>query len=183
MFTKKNRSAVVLTTSLVISGCGGGGGPVSGTSFAALTNNLANLNASSTSLGFTPEVNMATGSATYNGVANLTFGTGAGLRDSALGALRVNVNFTGDTLDGSITNFHYLDQSAVAGNVAITNGALTGNNTAIGDGLTADANGNVGGNTVAMDVTGHFSGDSADVLYLYMDGKTDASLGVGIAAK
>lgn len=167
---------------LALAGCGGGGG--GGTSFASLSSSLSSLNSSTGGFGLTPEASMATGSATYAGVANIGFGTGSGTRDAALGALTVNVDFTADTLSGSINNFSYFDQTSASGSMTISSGALTGtNDTGIGNGLTADASGTVGGNALNMDVTGHFAGTGAEAIYLYFDGKSDSSLGVGVGIK
>lgn len=178
-----------------IAGCGGGSGTGigagSGTgagsvgSFADLSSSFSSMTATGTGLSFTPEANMATGSATYQGVVNIGLGTGSGIgmRDTAFGALTVDVDFTGDTLSGSVDNFFYLDQSAASGSMTINNGTLTGNNTGIGDGLTADASGTVGGVALDMDVTGHFVGSGAEVINLYLDGKTDSSMGVGIGTQ
>jgi hypothetical protein len=128
---------------------------------------------------------LPTTSASYNGVINIGFGTGAGVTDGAYGELNLNVNFGANTLSGSATNFAHYDQSSASGSMLITNGALTGNNTGIGDGLTADASGTVSGNALNFDVTGHFAGNNAEAVYLYLDAKSaaDTSLGVGIAVK
>ena len=176
------KPALLTCIAVGLSACGGGGGG----STADLAMRLSALTTDFGSTPYTPEVNMQTGSASYTGVANIGFGTGAGMRDGAYGELSVNVNFAADTLSGSASNFQFYDQTAASGSMTISNGVLTGTNgVSIGSGLTADATGVVAGNTLNMDVEGHFSGAGAEAMFLYLDSKSssDTALGVGIAVK
>lgn len=155
---------------------------VGGTPYAAT---LATLTADSASFTATPEPDLPGGSASYTGVANIVFDSSPTIATAAaLGLLQLNVDFAGDTLTGSVTDFAYYDETPVAGSLSITGGVLTGNNgVSIGTGLTADASGTVAGNSMDMDVTGEFLGTSAEMIALWFSGKTDLSGGVALAAR
>lgn len=180
-YFKKSLCAVGL---VLVSACGGGMTSTSGLEGYAAQ--FANLSALDTTL-FTPEANLPTTSANYSGVANISVGGSATSLNAYLGELNVSVDFAGDTLSGSIDNFaNYTGGSVttpVDGMVTISNGNLTGNNTGIGDGLTAEADGTIDGHSVDMDVEGHFFDSTGDGLALYFDGAAFGDGGVGLATR
>jgi hypothetical protein len=119
-------------------------------------------------------------------MANVGFEASSSSLSAYIGALEVNVDFAANTLDGSIENFAEYSVSGltgVSGSVDITNGVLTGNNTGIGDGLTAEADGTIDGQAVDWGVTGHFSGDNGEFVGLYFEGAGFGEGGVGVAAR
>lgn len=134
---------------------------------------------------FTPVADLPSGSATYSGIANVGFVASPSSLNTYFGELEVNVNFVGNNLSGSIENFADYsigNVTPVSGSVAITSGSLTGNNTFVGNGLTASANGSIDGQAVNWNVTGHFSGDNGEVVGLYFNGP-GAEGGVGLAER
>lgn len=160
--------------------CGGSG---TGSGTANYASQLASLQTLDTTL-FTPEANLPTGSATYRGAASFNVDNGSPTTLTGYyGELAVNVRFADDTLFGSVTNMANFDQDPVSGSISITNGVLTGNNTGIGDGLTADASGTIDGNSLTMDVTGHFFDSTGGGIALYFDETTSLGGGVGLGVR
>ena len=161
-----NRAAMVLA-GLSLSACGGGGGGVN--SFEAYNE----LFASTGGLSATPDVQMPSGSGTYQGFANLGINSAASnmFARAAVGEMSLNVNFAGGAaLSGSIRNFQYFDQAPVSGSVSISGGTIASNEV-----LGASATGTVAGRTLDYDVDGEFQGASAQVLYLWFDGTSFSS--------
>ena len=167
-----------LAVMAALSACGGGS---SGGSTANYATQLANLQAGDI-LVFTPEPDLPTGSATYEGVASFNLGGSSSIA-GYYGALEVDVSFNAGTLTGQVTNLADFNQDAVSGRVDITGGSLTGTNSGIGNGLTASAGGTIDGNPVLMDVTGHFFGDNGEGIALYFDEIGSLGGGVGLAAR
>ena len=184
----KAKIATSILAVATLAGClGGGGGSGSDggstTTLAEYTARFADLQNDRGALTLTPEADFPSGSVTYLGVANFNLSDGSTLR-GALGGMRVEVNFGDDSFEGSIREFIDYAEQPVDGRIDITNGVLTGNNTAsLTSGVTAEAAGTIDGVTLDMTVDGGFSGDNAKMLGLYFDDRTTLRLGVGIAAR
>ncbi len=185
MKVTKTRGAASILAMVALAGClgGGGGGGGSTATLAEYTARFADLQNDQSALTLTPEADFPTGSVTYLGVANFNLSDGSTLR-GVLGGMRVEVNFSDDSFEGSVREFIDYAEQPVDGRIDITNGVLTGNNTAsLSAGVTAEAAGTIDGVVLDMTVDGGFSGDNAELLGLYFDDRATLRGGVGIAAR
>ncbi len=182
---KSFKSLVAIAAISTLSACGGGGGGISLADYAAL-NAATDLN----EFAQNTVVNNATDTLNYSGFVNIGPDTGGAALVGFIGELSVGVNFNTDVVSGDVTNFgRWTDAGpsgvapAVAGNLAI-NGALTGTNETLSDGIAGTAVGTVDGYNFNMTVDGNILGaTSRSGVVLYFDNIGDLGGGVGIATR
>lgn len=173
-----------LGVATLLSGCGGGGG--GGISLQDYTN----INAATDLGDFSTDavVNGATDTLSYSGFVNI--GPDTPSLVGYIGRLNLDVNFSSDTLSGDATSFaRWTDVGptgvapAVSGSLAI-NGALTGTNETLSDGISGTAVGTVDGHAFNMTMDGNILGATTrSGVVLYFDNIGDLGGGVGIATR
>lgn len=110
------------------------------------------------------------GGATFNGVMGLTVETAAGAL-AINGALRVNADFTSNSLSGDVRDLVDQNENRLDGNLAITSGVLN-RSANIGTDYTFGANigGTLSGATETYTLLGDLSGDFHGPSYLATSG-------------
>lgn len=163
-------------------------GPSGGVSWSNYTDLSLDASAFSTATPFTPVGNLPPGSASYSGFVNLGVSNGSSVT-GYLGNLDVDVNFASQTFSGNASNFASYGTftsstsssgptlASVSGDVDMS-GTLSGTNNNIGDALSGTTSGNIDGNSADGTVTGHFSGDNGEAMFMFFTGD---ALGVGVA--
>lgn len=173
----------IIASGLLLAACQSSTSP---TGFGDLSfEELNTLSAQQATLTRTAAAMPTTGTAQYNGFANIGLHTDQDnmWTAAALGEVVVNTNFDAGTLTGTIDNFVYYDQSPISGSMVISNGIITG------DTFTAQADGTVATSVLDYDIDGEFYGDNADMMSMFFDGTstiggvTEDNLGVGIVVK
>lgn len=180
-------SLIAVGAMSALSACGGGGGG-GGISLA----DYASLNAATDLNEFAQNtiVNNATDTLNYSGFVNIGPDTGGSALVGFIGELSVAVNFDTDNVSGGVSNFgRWTDAGAsgvappVSGSLAI-NGALTGTNETLSDGISGTAVGTVDGYNFNMIMDGNILGStSRSGVVLYFDNIGDLGGGVGIATR
>lgn len=142
-----------------------------------------NLNATYSSTAATPAASMpSAGTASYTGSAvfgdNVSMSALLDAPDMSADAV-MTADFSSGTVNGSVTNFHKNDGSAVSGALTLNGVAIAGN--AIAGGI----NGTIGSNAVAADLTGQFLGAGHEAISGAISGTVgaDALNGAFIVAK
>lgn len=193
---KKLNLLAVMAASTTLAACGGGStGVGGGTTLNAA--DFATLSSDYTAVTPTTAASLPSGSATYNGVAGFNTTNLSNIDPTATdpsdlannltgyyGAMRLNVNFAGNNLTGSVDNFQDFSGNRVSGQIGIQAGVVTPvTNATLGDGFTALATGPIDGDSYIFDVTGSFLGDNGEGAAIYFEDQTSDAIGSGFAAR
>lgn len=186
------KSASLLVAAVGLLGaCGGGGGGGSSAAGAdAFAARFAELNGDPTLVSPTMQttVDALSGSATYEGILNVSLDDPSNPAGSTgyYGNIAVGVDFDDNSISGEAGDFvQYFSEiassqtgSAVSGSLDITGDLLPANESA-GGGIMGEATGSIDGYDVAYDVEGNITGVSGNGMTLSFDGP-DLSGGVAI---